>query len=789
MIEPPLFDLLDDRRITGPIEIFRHLGPPFQAALVDESNVDDAGAVVSELCSGWGGACHRLYSSKPDANELPLPLLEDLKRSEVDVVAGRGILSDSLKDIRHDISIFPNGGAISEPLLPVLIASTRELDDWGEVEVALLATDDPWYIAYLGVLGVIPETPLSPQALQIFGLRPEVGWHNVINVTREEVAGNAEDLLERLRTPTKTAPTFLSCALLSLWVAARNAGIVFDESQSATPGIDRSLVGPNICVVYEPGSVRDLALLWNLRAAHGLPRRFPLAAPLEQAATAINFWSESAQARFGIGGDRRPCLISRSIPLAQLESLATSIPGWRAADWAELSQVGDRPGRMSVELATFRQGRAPVTSWTADDRLVLGLRPQHGRGLNLRCTVAPSMRRLPPSSTLRPEWAHAPGWRDWGYRAEDPGPEQLLSIEWPSGWAVLSARLTDEGLRGQPSTAGRTATTFLRQLGSFDAISMLLDSSVLDELHRLGTARSMSWFRRRVRELSKNAGATEQRLEAIEEQLEEMRMRPPDAEQPDVTVDKLRALFGGKREATATWVRWAEQSGIFVRGVNIRCKHCMRDSWRAVGELTPPIICRGCGRILDDPFPVDQLKFRYRASEPLLRLIESDAFVHLLAMRYFCLIWQPRFGKPANLFGAYPGVDIFDGDTLLGEADVLLVMGDGRLVPVECKQRGVGLNEEEISKLETLSSRLNSPWSVLATADWAEDCPEIWQRSIRRLPEDKMRIVLTAEQLLDQFPFTLNADWELADSGVREKRREQFTSGLGRVVDYLAQDK
>jgi hypothetical protein len=246
MIEPPLLDLLDDRRLDGPMELFRHLGPSFQAALVNEDNINDAGAVVGELCASWGGACHRLYGSPPGASELPARLLADLSRSEVDVVAGRGLLAESLKDTRHDISILPDSGAVSEPLLPVLIAADREPRDWGGVEVPLLSPDDPWYLAYLGALGAIPELPLAPQTLQIFGLRPDVGWDDVIEVTREEVAGDADDLLGRLRKPLTTAPTHLSCALLSLWVSARNAGVIFGQPQLPGPSVDRSLASSQL---------------------------------------------------------------------------------------------------------------------------------------------------------------------------------------------------------------------------------------------------------------------------------------------------------------------------------------------------------------------------------------------------------------------------------------------------------------------------------------------------------------------------------------------------------------
>jgi len=154
-------------------------------------------------------------------------------------------------------------------------------------------------------------------------------------------------------------------------------------------------------------------------------------------------------------------------------------------------------------------------------------------------------------------------------------------------------------------------------------------------------------------------------------------------------------------------------------------------------------------------------------------------------MRYLCTLWGPQFDRPATLYGAYPGVEILDGDKLIGEADVLLVLSDGNIVPGECKQRGAGLNENEIRKLDLLSERLGAPWNFLATADWAQDCPQLWPQSVSR-DEDNWRIALTAEQLFDPFPTQLDGTWNVMDSEARAAMSEQWATFLPRVTASLA---
>jgi hypothetical protein len=116
--------------------------------------------------------------------------------------------------------------------------------------------------------------------------------------------------------------------------------------------------------------------------------------------------------------------------------------------------------------------------------------------------------------------------------------------------------------------------------------------------------------------------------------------------------------------------RWALERGILVQGVEVECRGCGAQSWRSVQEIAPPVVCRGCGATIERPFPVDQFKFRYRASESFLRVVDADAMAHILTLRWWCELFADPFNNGSYLYGAYPGVDFGtpDGATV-GEAD------------------------------------------------------------------------------------------------------------------------
>jgi hypothetical protein len=787
-VELPLLDLLDDRRLDGQLDVSCLLGPTLSAALLDRAHFADALRAIETLCQQWGGVCTRLYAMERGAAALPGELSSDFSYGDVHDVGGAKLLSDAFdRDGRKDVFL-SDGYTVGSTLLSALLPSGQLKDV--QLRVAEVDPDDPWCLGYAVVLGMLKTENFTRHEAQSHHLRLGVSWDDLIDIERDEAQPGGLDLLNRVRDRQRLTPAQLSRLLLDMWIAGRDQGIGAGESPLPDPTRIKRMVGPNVVVVYEPGSVSDLALLWNLRAAHGLPLGLPLGVPVTaDVPSVLEEWrGEHAMSYFGLGGDGAPRLVSTSVDAPTLEGIASRVTGYLVGGVDEFRDVGRRPGRHSLRVVQFQDGTARVASWSDQDRIELGTPGPYGRKPDLRFTLGPTTRRLPPSQSLRPDWSFDPGYREWGYQADDHGPGSLLNVRWPAGWTVVQKLLADRGLRGEPSLAGRAAATMLRRLGSHQDLAMVLDPSILDLLDHLGTAKSMSWVKRRVRAMASRAAELSDEhapLDAIEHALAELTLRPSDEEQPHATVETVRRTVNNKRDAARAWIRWAEEAGVIVRGAEVKCD-CGADSWRHMGELAPPIICRGCGATIAHPYPEGELKFQYRASEPLLRLVEHDAMPHLLAMRFFCQLWHPSFDSPGRLFGAYPGVDIYeDGSNVrIAEADVLLVLTDGQLVPGECKRRGAGLNSTELTKLEQLADRLDSPWSFLATVDWAEDCQAVWQQSIRFAPDPSPRVALTAEQLLNEIVFwqagTNIFEWSPATEEERAKRHRDFVAGLSR---------
>jgi hypothetical protein len=121
---------------------------------------------------------------------------------------------------------------------------------------------------------------------------------------------------------------------------------------------------------------------------------------------------------------------------------------------------------------------------------------------------------------------------------------------------------------------------------------------------------------------------------------------------------------------------------------------------------------------------------------------EADAMAHIFTVRWRCELFADPFNKGSYLYGAYPGVDFKtpDGETV-GEADVLLVLADGTLVPGECKRTSADLNKGELGKLDRLADALGSRWSFLATLAPSRDCDAAWKHAAEADGGSRPRLV------------------------------------------------
>jgi hypothetical protein len=143
-----------------------------------------------------------------------------------------------------------------------------------------------------------------------------------------------------------------------------------------------------------------------------------------------------------------------------------------------------------------------------------------------------------------------------------------------------------------------------------------------------------------------------------------------------------------------------------------------------------------------------------------------------------------------GLYGVYPGVEFLDGDRLLGEVDVVLLLRNGMLALGECKRRPGGLLEKDLENLDVIADRVHAAWTFAATLGWADDATPLWQTLRRELPS-RRRFALCAEQL-----FTPSIDviallgndptaWTPASSGERSARHDQFKDRLPEVIGRL----
>lgn len=770
----------------------RLLGPPLRAHVVRD--FDDSVAAVHDVCQYWGGGVDLLVPLREGARAFPARWRALLDETHLDGLITR----EHLASDRGEKLLGRKVGSSHGEFLAAAIALSRpRKEEWTPVLAALPKRDDPWFLAYVTALGAWPHKP-TPRLLEWARLRPDLEWNDILSVEFAEVlAPSPEDLLGRLTNPAAAWPALATTALLGLHSGPRNSGVGEIVSRIPRRRPLAEMVGPNIVVVYDTESVDDLCLLWALRAAHGLHAGLPLGVPQSADLNAAlkHFEDEHAGVHFGIGGDRRWALTSISVPITKLREIAAPHgERWRAVKSDELLQPPSRAARSSTTFVTFVGGEARVDAWSEDDRSALGQRPSGAPHLEAVAHLTLENRILPPSETLAGPLPYDGYYHDGGWQLRVRTPPETRAMRWPSGWTVVEALARDRGLTATPSPAGVAAATLLRQIGSLDAVAPLLLPALVADLQRLGERRGMSWFRTRAAEIAASIRTAEHdKIDLLRDELSALSLRPFEEEANDLTFESARRLFGSRDRANA-WLGWALDAEILVQGIEIGCSRCGAASWRSVRELAPPIVCRGCGTGIRRPYPTGELKFRYRASEPLLRVIDSDAMSHVLALRWWGEYFASHFNRPSLLVGGYPGID-FKTSTgkIIGEADVLLVFTDGTMIPGECKRGTAGINEAELGKLERLADALRSPWTFTATIAPARDCAPIWKSTAEALDQKRPCLVLTGDHLFDLHPVPLlgvDAFAWRGDTGSQQAERdEEWKTRLSERLRYLSEER
>jgi hypothetical protein len=733
--------LLTDDHMTGAHPIERQLRPPTLATAVDRTDFPEAVRIILELYDSWGGAFMPLVPiavGKP----TPLPWCSLIAATPID----RLVSNDSMnEEERLRYAYAP--GPIAEPqrLLTVLAKRPRPEAKANVSVCRQLGSDDPWYLAYLAIVGDLPIGANEAQN-QRDQVLTTLTYSDVVNLREVGQTPSAEDLLAQIRSPDAWTVAQLTGSELGYWPAPVNKG--FPDVNSVT--LDAKPVatryGPNLVVVYEPNSVDDLALIWHLRGLHGLKPGLPLAIPANvDVHGGLEYWSINARQLWGIdGGDM--AVLSASVTDERLAEFVDGLD----IDVVSIEDVLI-PHRgcalVSSEIAVFDGGSASIPMFAPNDKQQLGDRLLDDIGRRASLTAVLTNHPLPTSETLRRGMGSSRGYIR-GFSTTTSPSRDTAKIYYPTGLETLCALGLDHGMETKPSGPGRAGEHLMRMAGGFNGLSRLAFPGVTKLLREMTRGRNTTEVRNRLNRFLNTKPGEEQseRYKLVESRLDAALGQPDAEEVPYQSLAKIRNLLKISSEAAKYWTEWAVEQGLLLAGFEASCDRCLNKQWRILRDAVPPLICNGCGQPIRKPHPIDHLIFQYRASETLLRAINSDALPCILSLRYLNRLSR---GSGGFFYGGYPGVDVIrisDGVTI-GEADVALILNDGRWIVGECKTTALGLNQAELDKLWKLAESVDAAATFVATLDSSQACGELWKKTDGW--NGRPHFALTAEHLYD----------------------------------------
>lgn len=735
---PALPGLLDRGLLTGQYETTTRLRPERAARPVVVTDMPAALAEIELACQIWGGGGQPLL---PVVNGSPIPFYRRLLDVEqIDFVGGSQAIQ---VDLPRRVQAKPPWDHLS-----ILMAAREPPDKWRTVQVVDLKADDPWHPIYRAVLGWWPERP-APSLIDFGGLREDLRFEEIVPVSRVAIEGSLSDLIARIQDGQHLSPRSMANVYLASGLRPDTSFLGDDgHHRLPNPNAVRRAAGPNLIVAMSPGSVEDLALLWNLRGAHGDNRVLPIGVPIDQLDRAAlrELEKPGHAAMFGLGGGR--ChLVSTSVSEDALRELASDVPSIAVVPYETVLTFGPAPGRARRQVLLWENGRTRLDPLSETDREVIFESAEALRAPALVLDLAVDDYPLPTDQTMRGvEWY--PRFQAGAAQLQVSARElKTVQAYWPSSWTALAAVCQSRGVDVAPSEPGLAAATLVRAMGGVDAVRFLQHPPLIDLLYRLAERSGMTWWKKRWKQVHHElvaAGADTLALEKAATLLgRDDPAVAPQGEGRAVPFQEFVKVLGSD-SAARRWVAWSERRHLLVRGADIRCPYCSAQSWLPLVALPPPVPCVGCGRQIEQPYDPRQLGFSYRLGEPLRRVLETDSLGHVLTLYWFSQL----FGRRSGLVGGYPGASLDDPDDkarTLGEVDVLLMFANGDLVPIEVKRRLAGVDERALQAMDSVARVLDAPWDGLVVTEPARDVPGIVEAQ-RCLPE-RPRVVLTDDQL------------------------------------------
>lgn len=766
--------LLDDERLNGSHEAHICLRPERVAIPVSAGAVDQAVAAIETECQVWGGATSPLIPLSADGL-IPDDYASILPGAPIDRITDLDIFAlSSGGPLRPDGALSGRGWWGSQ--FAAALLDYRRQDSYSVLENVELSKGDPWRSIYAACLGRLPHRP-SPELLRACYLMPDLTFEDFVRVDRIHVRGDLDDLLGRLSSDERLTPRQFSMVHLGYGNSGSTA-IRQKAGPLPAPGFDRFDAGPNVIVLCSPNSVEDVALLWNLRGAHGDRRVLPIGLPVDIATPEI-IRSLAAHPRIAHNGiaHRKAYVTSASLTETAMRSLLSGIDDLEEtvaiSPMREMLSFGYPGGWRREDVLVWSNGRAHFTPLPPDSHADLFTPGAIGDSTRMSCDVEVPSAPFPGVDDVRIEPMN--GTFAAGYRTRSGltarSRKEVQQIEWPSTFLMarsISRRRGHELVESEPGRACRMLLTGMKDL---TCISNLLHAPLLDLLEAMAARHGFGWYKERLRTQNTEPDPTG----AVPSTTDDL---------PDKAFGVFKSALGNSERATKWWLLWAEQAGLIIKGLPLQCVRCGAKQWIPVGAFAPPIICRGCGESMDTPFgDRPTVNFTYRISERLRRVYEQDAMGHLLVAHYFDAIF--RGGKSGRAVGVHPGMEVrsLDETPFIGEADVLILTRHGEFIPIEVKRRVTGLSDSEIDKLEVLVSALSAPWCAAAVCEYAGAVHDECSRWVVRAEGTYKRIVLAYDRLLEPQPFWAMGDDPFALTPLStddiEERETAFIKSLG----------